>query len=172
MGASKGSNICFPYSQKFMSDGSAIGAYLLQLDSTIGRERLRIAAAVSYWRRREGGGRGFKEPKRRMGPGVWKIVSFILLIFHTVHPRRHTKLTDTSGPPHKQPSVKYWLRDNGPLVECIYYASVVNNTPKWASKRWLLDMLSCFLRTPPIPPSCVTAFPHINNSGHVAHTGR
>lgn len=54
MGASKGSNICFPYSQKFMSDGSAIGAYLLQLDSTIGRERLRIAAAVSYWRRREG----------------------------------------------------------------------------------------------------------------------
>ncbi len=46
MGASKGSNICFPYSQKFMSDGSAIGAYLLQLDSTVGRERLRIAAGV------------------------------------------------------------------------------------------------------------------------------
>ncbi len=60
MGASKGSNICFPYSQKFMSDGSAIGAYLLQLDSTVGRERLRIAAGV------EGRGRlWIKEPKPR-----------------------------------------------------------------------------------------------------------
>lgn len=54
MGASKGSNICFRYSPKFMSDGSGIGAYLLQFDSTIGRERLRIAAAVSAWRPGEG----------------------------------------------------------------------------------------------------------------------
>lgn len=170
MGASKGSNICFPYSQKFMSDGLAIGAYLLQLDSTVGRERLRIAAAVSYWRRREG---GVVDLKNRSKGWIRRIKDRLVYTYDFSY--------CTSQPSHEayrhiwssaQPSVKYWLRDNGPLVECIYYASVVNNTPKWASKRWLLDMLSCFPRTPPPPPPCVTAFPHINNSGHVAHTGR
>ncbi len=144
MGASKGSNICFPYSQKFMSDGSAIGAYLLQLDSTVGRERLRIAAGV------DGRGRPWiKEPKPRTNKRETRLWLWFFILYIPTATRcsqRYRHIWSSA-----QPSVKYWLRDNGPLVECIYYASVVNNTPKWASKRWLLDMLSCFPRTPPFP---------------------
>lgn len=58
-----------------------------------------------------------------------------------------------SSPAGPSPStVKYWLSDNGPLVECIYYASVVDNPPKWASKRWLVDVFSNFLSFPAPPP--------------------
>lgn len=62
---------------------------------------------------------------------------------------RNTSVTQKAPPAPTRPStVKYWLSDNGPLVECIYYASVVDNPPKWASKRWLVDVSSNFLSSP------------------------
>lgn len=67
----------------------------------------------------------------------------------------HLSHRSTSTPPNPSPptpsTVKYWLSDNGPLVECIYYASVVDNPPKWASKRWLVDVFSNFSSSPSPP---------------------
>lgn len=97
----------------------------------------------------------------------------------------HLSHRSTSTPPNPSPpspsTVKYWLSDNGPLVECIYYASVVDNPPKWASKRWLVDVFSNFSSSPSPPhhlhrrqppPISVPQTPlvfQINNIGQVAH---
>lgn len=101
-----------------------------------------------------------------------KIDSFTLMIFILYSPttkrcsQRYRHIWSSA-----QPSVKYWLHDNGPLVECIYYASVVNNTPNWVSKRWLLDMLSCFSRTLPFSPPVWPLSPTSTTVG-MSHTLR
>lgn len=76
-------------------------------------------------------------------PPAWFGYSLSLLISE-IHLSHRSPYTPPSPSPLSPSTVKYWLSDNGPLVECIYYASVVDNPPKWASKRWLVDVFSNF----------------------------
>lgn len=79
---------------------------------------------------------------------VWLLLSLLISETHLSHRSPYTP--PNPGPPSPS-TVKYWLSDNGPLVECIYYASVVDNPPKWASKRWLVDVFSNFSSSPRLP---------------------
>lgn len=92
---------------------------------------------------------------------------------HLVHRSPYALPNPGTPSPSK---VKYWLSDNGPLVECIYYASVVDNLPKWASKRWLVDVFSNFsssIRLPhnrPPPLLWSSKPPCLSEKQHVTHT--
>lgn len=197
----KGSIICFPCPQKFMSDGLAIGAYPLP-DSILppvhrGRAEARTAARFSFSLFAIYMSIFYKmhfccsynnESRKREKRG-WSRLSFpaqCLVWLQSVSLNlRNTSVTQkalhsTQTQPPSPSTVKYWLSDNGPLVECIYYASVVDNPPKWASKRWLVDVFSNFLSSPCLPhhhhhhhPSIYgprnPAVFQINNTGHVAH---
>lgn len=76
----------------------------------------------------------------------------------------------TRGAPSSPSTVKYWLSDNGPSVQCIYYASVVDNPAKWASKRWLVDVFSNFSRIYPPHTPTATAATHPWASGRFGST--
>lgn len=194
----KGSIICFPCPQKFMSDGLAIGAYPL-LNSILppvhrGRAEARTAARFSFcnlyqhflrnafflfvqqWEQEERKERGWSWLSFPAQCLVWlQSVSLNLRNTSVTQKALHSTQTQLPSPS----TVKYWLSDNGPLVECIYYASAVDNPPKWASKRWLVDVFSNFLSSPCLPhhhhhhPSIYgprnPAVFQINNNGHVAH---
>lgn len=160
-GRAKGSIICFPCSQKFMSDGLAIGAYPLParfLPGALrgGAEPGRTARFPSDCLKKriqiftiDG-----RFPGRRREYEQWKepASTSLFLVWSQSVPVSHRSPQHAPGPSPPCPStVEYWLRDNGPLVECIYYASVVDNPPKWASKRWLVDVFSNFSSSPWLP---------------------
>lgn len=106
-----------------------------------------------------------KKKQRIMSPrliGSWSV------------PLNLSTTSATRGAPSSPSTVKYWLSDNGPSVQCIYYASVVDNPAKWASKRWLVDVFSNFSRIypphTPTPTATATAATHPWASGRFRST--
>lgn len=151
----QGSIICFPCSQKFMSAGfphwdwSITAPFLPQWELTA-RNSSFFSIYPAYTQERN----LIKTPsnhRRRK----WKILHLQASCgsgppLEQADVSRRSRLC-SRPPPRPDLTVQYWLSDNAPLVECIYYASLVNNLPKWESKSCLLKFLRFIL--PPAPPN-------------------
>lgn len=158
----QGSIICFPCSPKFMSDGlphwdwSITAPFLPQWELTA-RNSSFSSVYHSYTQEHNLIKTPSNHRRRKMEHSLFSGILWVWSALEQVDVRHRSRLC--SRPPLRPDlTVKYWLSDNAPLVECIYYASLVNNLPKWESKSCLLKCLR-FILTPtpnvgPGKPTC------------------